>query len=271
MKSCPVCGKTYSEGMFCEDCGVMLVDQQPVVNPPVQNSGKSGNNTTKIIIAVMAVLLVATIAVAAYFAIRSLNGNNDTDAVTPEPNSAAAEAVVDDVPVDDNADNADENLVAEQDEIVPVTTTMPETTTQMFVNKMTEQQVYETFYDFYCSYLDAINSFDASYMYYCTPQVRSEMAERFSINKKSLFVMDEIQYDQKSLRAQETYNGATYTFYAKCATILYDRYDYDYKKQNYSCWKVTVTYSSGSYVISDMERDDDHKMSTDIYKITNMY
>lgn len=40
MKKCPVCGKEYTEGIMCEDCGIMLVDEESSSSGEQQNRPK---------------------------------------------------------------------------------------------------------------------------------------------------------------------------------------------------------------------------------------
>lgn len=269
MKSCPVCGKTFPAGNFCEDCGVMLVEAQPApevqnsppvnytqnypVNPPAPVQKKSGNSS-KIIIAVLAVLLVAAIAVAAFFIVKSMNKN----------------------------DNAAYNKVdryyetQEQSQAVSATTLTPETTTLTSSTTTAEPAVnaskddaYNAFNDFYMSYLNAINHLDPSLMTSCSSQIRNEMAERFEINKKSLFDLRRIDFDEDSLYINSSGGHTEYIFYVKCVTMLYDRSTNEQKDLNYSCWRVTVECENNSYTVTDMERDSDYKMSTNIVSVSD--
>lgn len=254
MKTCPVCGKVYSEGAFCEDCGVMLIEevQQPV-NSPV-SANKSAGNNSKIIIAVLAVLLVAALAVAGVFAYRSFSGKKDDDSVNS--NVPAAE--------ESYAETTEADV--QQVEITPETT-MPESTTRSIMVETSKDEAYASFNRFYKSYIYAINAYNGSYITDCTPQVRSDMVERFEINKKSLFDLKSIDFDESTVNAREVGGGVEYTFFVNCKTMLYNRVTYEQKSLNYSCWQVTVRYENGTYQVTEMIRDNDHIMSANLHTV----
>ncbi len=277
MKNCPGCSKSVlDDATSCYNCGYVFFRSEaskPIENKPlIDNSfiipdiitpeNSTPENSTpensileknkpdygKILGLIAAVVVaVAVIGAGIYFFLNSGDKPEENDAV-------AYESQVDDF------------VVATQ--TAPETTTPPETTTEMTTTTapvgVSDEKIYITFFNFYISYLDGINSLNAGMIDFCTPQIKAEMAERFQYNKKSLFDLSRIDYDVDSLTTESNVISNDYTFYVKCVTRMYNRETHDEKDINYAVWKVTVTETDGNCVVSKMERDDKYKMGSNI-------
>ena len=234
----------------------MLVEQvqQPQVPSAPVNNKPVGNNS-KIVIIVLAVLLAAALVVAGIFAVRSFGNKNEenNDSYVSEDETYVETTAADGQP----------------EQLVPETTTIPEITTRAILAETSKADAYASFNRFYKSYIYAINAYNGSYITDCTPQVRSEMVERFEINKKSLFDLKSIDFDEFSVSVTDTDYFVDYTFFVNCETMLYNRVTNEQKSLNYSCWEVTVRYENGMYQVTRMVRDNDHIMSTDIHTIVD--
>lgn len=264
MKICPSCSATFNDdSVFCANCGSPLREQtvqyqppievNPVAVPPVNTPGaavgtqKKNNNPLIIVLIVVAVLLIAAIGTGVYFLLSSENSPLKNDEVVYE------EQTMQDVVIQSEPETS---------------TKAPESTTASFTSPAPDvvdnDKVYITFFNFYISYLDGINSLNPGMIDYCTPEVKSEMAERFQYNKKSLFDLSRIDYDVDSFTTVPNAISNEYSFYVKCVTRMYDRATLDEKDINYAVWKVTVTETNGNCVVSKMERDDKYKMGIHI-------
>lgn len=257
MKICPNCYTTFNDdAMFCDNCGSQLraqyVQAPPAYNPagavpPVPQ--KKNNTPLIIILVVVSILLVAAIGTGVFFLFFS---------------AKSPLKFKDDVAVYE-AHTHSEEVVSQEPETIPV---VAENTTVSFTNPAPEvvdnEKVYTTFFNFYISYLDGINSMNSGMLDFCTPEVKSEMVERFQYNKKSLFDLSRIDYDVDSYTIVPNAMGSEYMFVVKCVTRMYERDTHEEKHINFAVWKVTVTETNGNCVVSKMERDDDYKMSSNV-------
>lgn len=282
MKICPKCFAQFGdEAVFCENCGTRLQMQMahpqaqpaptpapaPVHTPVVTETENfypdvpAGNQPEKkktnvgmiIGIVVAAVFALAAIGTGVFFLFFS-----DVSPLNKEKNETVVE------------DQTQEVVYIES---APETTTVAETTTASFTSPAPEAasdvKVYSTFFNFYVSYLNGINSLNSNYIEHCTPTVKSEMVERFQYNKKSLFDLSRIDFDVDSYSVSVTSYTNEHTFYVKCVSRMYDRESLNEKEINYAVWKVTVTERDGECVVSRMERNDKYKMGTNIEVMTD--
>lgn len=270
MKNCPSCSTpVHEDATSCYNCGYMFirseepkpiepVEKKPlidnsfiipeIITPENSTPEKNKPNFGKILGMIIAlVCVVAVIGVGAYFFLNSDDKSEENDEIVYE--SQAADFVV-------------------ATQTATETTTVPETTTEMTTTtypiEVSNEKIYITFFNFYVSYLDGINSMNAGMIDFCTPQIKAEMAERFQYNKKSLFDLSRIDYDVDSFITESNVISNDHTFYVKCVTRMYNRETHDEKDLNYAVWKVTVTETDGKCVVSKMERDDKYKMSSNI-------
>lgn len=82
MKTCPVCNKKFADvrDMFCEECGVMLVEDAA----PADNGVKKGADKNKIVIIVLSVLLAAVVIGVILFFVFGMNRQENSDTVGDE-------------------------------------------------------------------------------------------------------------------------------------------------------------------------------------------
>lgn len=152
------------------------------------------------------------------------------------------------------------------------TATQPVTqapTTNATVPDTEKLNAYYVFNDFYISYLDGINYLESSMIDHCSQSVRYEMLERFEYNKKSLFDLRRIDFDEASYSSSKSGDKTYHHFYVKCVSEYYDRNTYENKGYNYAVWYVTVTEENGYSYVSSLERNDKYKMGTVVHTITD--
>ena len=176
-----------------------------------------------------------------------------------------------------NGGNADEYINEVQSHTQSVETTTEEVTTQpvtqapatAVVPDSVRLAAYNTFNDFYISYLDSINFLDSSYLGYCSELVRYDMIERFEYNQKSLFDLRRIDFDEDSYSSYTVDGRKYHSFYVKCVSEYYDRNTHTNKGFNYAVWYVTVTQEGDYCYVSSLERNDKYKMGTKLHTITD--
>ena len=255
MKDCPGCSVTLlDDAMSCYNCGyVFFQSESSQSNEPIEgrqtiNRNYRKPNFNKLIGMIAAVVVVfAVIGTGVYFLLNS----------------------------GDEPEKSNESVYENQSAVVVATQTEPETSTKApertteipttaAQDVVSDEKIYITFFNFYISYLDGINSLNPGMIDFCTPQVKSEMADRFQYNKKSLFDLSRIDYDVDSFSTESNVISNDYSFYVKCVSRMYNRETLDEKDINYAVWKVTVTETDGDCVVSKMERDDKYKMGSNI-------
>ena len=122
MKKCPVCQKIYENDQatnFCEDCGVMLVDEAPS-SSEATSGGENKPNKNKIVIIILSVLLALAVAAAAFFVLRGKFTEKKTDAPV---DSVVSEEV-----------SSEEKADAVETTLPPEMLTVKETTTEAQVS-----------------------------------------------------------------------------------------------------------------------------------------
>ena len=95
MKKCPVCQKIYENDQatnFCEDCGVMLIDEAPSSEATADENNKPNKN--KIVIIVLSILLALAVAAAVFFVVKGTFTEKNTDAPVDEAGTVVSEEVV---------------------------------------------------------------------------------------------------------------------------------------------------------------------------------
>ncbi len=270
MSYCPYCGESIKDNAkFCGKCGKGL-PEKPVI--PVLETGnermpkggrlepdndkKPERKDKKALIAVIVAAAALTVIVCALTAMLLKGGTGGTETKKPkttERTTVQAEDTTKKAP----AKTTKANTTSKPSTTKPVTTEkiikIPPATAQM------------TFYDFYRSYLTALNSSDASMMGYCSDQVANQMEERFDINKKSYFEFQKIGYDMNSVKYSQSGSIAKVSFYAKCITSKFDRADGSYTEDNSAIWYVTISMGKDKYCyVSALKRNDKYKMSKNI-------
>lgn len=269
MKICPRCGRTYPDNFkFCEDCGAFLEDEAsngngysprqsgpyevtPVYDEPPKKS------KTPIVIGVCAgvlgvIIIVCTIVFVYTFKSRSIVPPEDsTDRETTLENNATAGTTL-----------------PGQETLAPQAATNPPATQGVLPDDPAMSAYYNVFNNFYITYLDAVNNKNPDLMKYCSPSVKTSMENRFGLNNVSFYDLLRIDFDNSSVVVKTDDN--TYTFYTKCVSEKYDRETRADSGVNYAVWKATVTaYSDGSAEVTGMERNDNYKLSEDVYTLND--
>ena len=124
MKKCPVCQKIYGDDQtinFCEDCGVMLVDDAPSSEATADKNNKPNKN--KIVIIVLSILLALAVAAAVFFVVKGTFTEKKTDAPVDEAGTVVSEEVL-----------SEEKNDAVETTLPPEMLTVKETTTEAQVS-----------------------------------------------------------------------------------------------------------------------------------------
>lgn len=275
MKKCLKCMTVHKDDMvFCPNCGDVLVEEvNPALTenplndtspfaanvPPVNNMNNypvaapaKKQSANKLLFVLLGIFGAIIVVAAAIIVLLVFDGSKNGESAQA---SAETEIVTE---------------AAEKTQPVPPTQSATHPATKKAELPAIRLTAYHTFNDFYVSYLDSINFYDSSHLGYCSETVRYEMIERFQYNRKSMFDLLWIDFDENTYSSYVS-GGITYhSFYVKCCSEYYDRGTYSYKGYNYAVWSVVVAQQGDYCYVSQLDRNDEFVMSADVHTINDM-
>ena len=117
------------------------------------------------------------------------------------------------------------------------------------------EQAQVNFCSFYASYINAMNAQTRSGIVLCSSEVAESMYSRMSLNSRSRFTLNYIDFDLDTFKAL---SGSRVQYIVRCHSTVYDRSSGAYKDVIDARWNVVSTYdaAAGVFNVTSMTRND---------------
>ena len=231
--------------------------------PPAQPEHPAGGKKKTALIIILALVIVLLVGgIVGVLIWRNTDDDNKGEAASEEVTVAASEQNTDGQKDTATAatlttTTAAVTTTAQTAVVISVPSTMITTQPQQTQppQQISYEQAQTNFVAFYASYINAMNAQTRSGIVLCSSDIAESMYSRMSLNSKSSFVLNYVDFDLDTYKAL---SGSRVQYIARCHSTVYDRYTGNYKDVIDARWNVVSTYDPGTGVfnVTSMTRND---------------